>query len=342
LGRVKGKLQVKLEEIANERNILQADLGKIRAELVVISDECISLKRILSNQSSSLAESQSHSQVQRMNIESLEAQSRNQQEVIASLETQLTSTRQELQIAHGKLREGETLRRKLHNTVQELKGNIRVFCRVRPLLSSELPPNVDMKTALQHLSITIDENEQEEIKLVQSTESASGNQLSKPYPFTFDKVFDWNAKQRDVFEEISQLVQSALDGYRVCIFAYGQTGSGKTFTMEGSSEDAGMIPLAVQQIFESTEFLKEKGWSFKFEASYLEIYNESIRDLLASKSDTGLKYEIKHVDGQTYVTDLTVQPVTQPGEIMQLLKRAAMNRAVAETQCNEHSSRSHR
>lgn len=342
MGRVKGKLQVKLEEIANERNILQADLGKIRAELVVISDECISLKRILSNQSSSLAESQSHSQVQRMNIESLEAQSRNQQEVIASLETQLTSTRQELQIAHGKLREGETLRRKLHNTVQELKGNIRVFCRVRPLLSSELPPNVDMKTALQHLSITIDENEQEEIKLVQSTESASGNQLSKPYPFTFDKVFDWNAKQRDVFEEISQLVQSALDGYRVCIFAYGQTGSGKTFTMEGSSEDAGMIPLAVQQIFESTEFLKEKGWSFKFEASYLEIYNESIRDLLASKSDTGLKYEIKHVDGQTYVTDLTVQPVTQPGEIMQLLKRAAMNRAVAETQCNEHSSRSHR
>jgi kinesin family protein C1 len=165
------------------------------------------------------------------------------------------------------------------------------------------------------------------------------------YPFAFDKVFDWNSTQEQVFDEISQLVQSALDGYRVCIFAYGQTGSGKTFTMEGRVDDerqAGMIPRAVAQIFQSTEALREKGWTFSFECSYLEIYNESIRDLLAAKGDADGKFEIKHIDGRTIVTDLTIFPVTQPGEIMTLLRRAAANRAVAETQCNEHSSRSHR
>lgn len=257
----------------------------------------------------------------------------------------LASAEEALAVANRKLREGESLRRRLHNTVQELKGNIRVFCRVRPLLATELQAGKSVDESLQHLSLAVNEDEREEIKLVMASESASGNQVSKVYPFAFDKVFDWNSTQGQVFEEISQLVQSALDGYRVCIFAYGQTGSGKTFTMEGNMEVpemTGMIPRAAQQIFASTEALKEKGWQFTFECSYLEIYNETIRDLLASKGEVEGKYDIKHVDGRTYVTDLTICPVLQPEEIMHLLKKAAANRAVAETQCNEHSSRSHR
>lgn len=257
----------------------------------------------------------------------------------------MASTEESLTVANRKLREGESLRRKLHNTVQELKGNIRVFCRVRPLLMAELQPGRPMGDSLQHISIALNEDEREEIKLVMASESAAGTQMSKSYPFTFDKVFDWNSTQEQVFEEISQLVQSALDGYRVCIFAYGQTGSGKTFTMEGSMEAlemAGMIPRAARQIFASTEALKEKGWKFAFECSYLEIYNEAIRDLFTNKGDAEGKYEIKHVDGRTHVTDLTTCPILEPDEIMNLLRKAAANRAVAETQCNERSSRSHR
>lgn len=257
----------------------------------------------------------------------------------------LASAEGSLAEANRKLREGESLRRKLHNTVQELKGNIRVFCRVRPLLVTELQAGKSIEESLKHISISMNEEEREEIKLVMASESAAGNQVSKAYPFAFDKVFDWKSTQEQVFDEISQLVQSALDGYRVCIFAYGQTGSGKTFTMEGSMETlemAGMIPRAAQQIFASTEALREKGWTFSFECSYLEIYNETVRDLLTAKGEAEGKYEIKHVDGRTYVTDLTTCSITQASEIMDLLKKAAVNRAVAETQCNERSSRSHR
>ena len=102
-------------------------------------------------------------------------------------------------------------------------------------------------------------------------------------------MFGPSASQAAVFGELSQLVQSALDGYNVCVFAYGQTGSGKTVTMEGGEdeeeEQARMIPRTIRQIFEAKEQLKEKSWAYRLHASFLEIYNEDIRDLLATEKD---------------------------------------------------------
>jgi len=159
-------------------------------------------------------------------------------------------------------------------------------------------------------------------------------------------VFQPNSCQGDVFEEISQVVQSTLDGYRVCIFAYGQTGSGKTFTMEGPEEadenTRGMIPRAVEHIFMASQKLKEKGWHYDLEASFLEIYNEAIKDLLVSKSDKEISYNIKHDNkGTTVVTNLTSVKVTEREQVSSLLKRAAKNRAVESTKCSERSSRSY-
>ncbi len=199
--------------------------------------------------------------------------------------------------------------------------------------------------------IRFPESDEKEIELLQEYESSSGKTLEKSYPFTFDKVFVSSMTQNDVFDEISQLVQSALDGYRVCIFAYGQTGSGKTYTMEGPSQavlnndksQIGMIPRAVHQIFATAEDLKSKGWEYTMEASFLEIYNETIRDLLGN-GDLNKKHEIKHnIQNLTSsVTDLTVLTVTNEQKVFSLLKKASENRAVGETQCNERSSRSHR
>lgn len=95
-------------------------------------------------------------------------------------------------------------------------------------------------------------------------QSICGTKKAAPkHEFAFDKVFTPSSSQENVFGEISQLIQSALDGYNVCIFAYGQTGSGKTYTMEGNTADhdkQGMIPRAMEQVFRTSQDLKERGW----------------------------------------------------------------------------------
>ncbi|XP_040180888.1 kinesin-like protein KIFC1 isoform X2 [Rana temporaria] len=236
----------------------------------------------------------------------------------------------------------ETERRRLHNTVQELKGNIRVFCRVRPILPSE--------KALPAGNITFCPNDEKAIVLTKVEESHIGRDRSQSvkYDFNFDCVFPPTTGQAPVFEEISLLVQSALDGYQVCIFAYGQTGSGKTYTMEGpddlSAETMGVIPRAIQQIFSSAEELKKKGWQYKFTASFLEIYNETIKDLLVNRPDKKHEYEIRKVNitsNEVYVTNLHYVEVSSVEEVHDLLHAAKTHRAVAKTALNDRSSRSH-
>jgi len=266
---------------------------------------------------------------------------------VSGLEKLSSDQAETLELYKQKERSYETERRKLHNAIQELKGNIRVFCRVRPLLGDQETRGGDLQRP-RHLTFSGDKA----LEITRAADSPNGASTSvsgkaETFQFDFDHVFDMGASQGQVFEEVSQLVQSAIDGYNVCIFAYGQTGSGKTFTMEGGEEagQQGIIPRTIAQIFESTRDLVDKGWSYKMEASFVEIYNEEIRDLLATEK--GLKYDIKRIDPKSteiYVTNLKVEDVTSDvgGDLIErLLRRAKKNRAVAATNCNERSSRSH-
>ncbi|KAJ2730301.1 kinesin-like nuclear fusion protein [Coemansia sp. BCRC 34962] len=330
---------------------LQESLDTAKASLRAKKDECVRLEGTISKQASDQLELESSCRGLRAKLEHLEDVGNEREIRIAELEEDVASRNHSIDILEAKLRNEESMRRKLHNTIQELKGNIRVFCRVRPLVGEE-------KAASSLLPLSFPEcDDQNEVELMQSSENALGKSTSKTFPFKFDRVFAPDSSQNMVFDEVSQLIQSALDGYPVCIFAYGQTGSGKTHTMQGpdsiSASDMddkilGIIPRAVKQIYENTSKLAERGWEYTLEGQFLEIYNETLQDLLtpsarsAQASDKQSKLEIyQDSEGHTRVKNLTMVTVDSAERVNWLLARAAENRTVAATNCNERSSRSH-
>lgn len=185
------------------------------------------------------------------------------------------------------------------------------------------------------------------MELQEQVSSTLGKSSTKTHNFTFDRVFSPSETQKDCFEEISQLVQSALDGYNVCIFAYGQTGSGKTYTMQGpntvTESTVGMIPRAVQQIYDVAQRLKQFDWNYTMEGQFLEIYNETIHDLLGDATKYGqIKHEIHHgKNGKTTVSNMTTVELDSPSKVKMMLRKASQNRATGATNLNERSSRSH-
>ena len=268
-------------------------------------------------------------------IESLENAGQSQLQSYAALEAQLATAAEQNAEIEEKLRGEEIVRRKLHNQIQELKGNIRVFCRVRPTLPHESDSAAEINFPDSAL-------EGKEIEVMGAPErTLSGNTTIKTNPFSFDKVFSPKQQNGEIFEEISQLVQSALDGYNVCIFCYGQTGSGKTYTM---SSDDGMIPRAVHQIYKTAKDLETKGWTYTMSGNFIEVYNENINDLLGNPNDLDKKkHEIRHdpKDLKTTITDVETVILDTPERVHTILSRADKTRSVAATAANERSSRSH-
>ncbi|XP_068656130.1 kinesin-like protein KIN-14R [Aristolochia californica] len=228
-----------------------------------------------------------------------------------------------------KYTEGAKERKELYNKVLELKGNIRVFCRCRPLNEEELAEGSTM---------AIDFESEKDGEL-----AVKANGAPKKV-FKFDAVFGPQADQADVFEDTAPFAASVLDGYNVCIFAYGQTGTGKTFTMEGTEEARGVNYRTLEELF---RIIDERKRVFKYEisVSVLEVYNEQIRDLLLSASQPGAatkRLEIKQVaEGVHHVPGLVEANVHNMNEVWEVLQTGTNARAVGSTNANEHSSRSH-
>uniref|UniRef100_A0A9J8C720 Kinesin-like protein KIFC3 n=1 Tax=Cyprinus carpio carpio TaxID=630221 RepID=A0A9J8C720_CYPCA len=218
------------------------------------------------------------------------------------------------------------LRKKCHNELVRLKGNIRVLCRVRPVCAGETDA-ADAKNI-----VTFDPDDDAVLYL---------SNKGKLMTFELDKVFPTQATQGEVFQEVQSLVTSCIDGFNVCIFAYGQTGSGKTYTMEGVPEDRGINQRALRLLF--SEVLEKKpDWDYKITVSMVEIYNETLRNLLGDNPNE--KLDIKMCpdgSGQLYVPGLTEFTVESVEDINKVFDLGHMNRATACTNLNEHSSRSH-
>ncbi|XP_045458362.1 protein claret segregational-like [Melitaea cinxia] len=223
----------------------------------------------------------------------------------------------------------------LRKTVEDLNGNIRVYCRVRPTLESEASKPLYNLNVLDACSIEEEKNE-----LLNSAKKGKSQ-----HSFSSNGIFTPNSSQEDVFAEVSPMVQSALDGYNVCIFAYGQTGSGKTYTMEGGCEveEYGIIPRAINMIFTCMEDLKRMGWELTINVSFLEIYNEIIYDLLNSSKDQE-SHDIKMVNSkgtELHVSNLKEEKVKSTHDFIGSLIFAQRNRQTAATLNNERSFRSH-
>ncbi|QPG93966.1 hypothetical protein C2857_003842 [Epichloe festucae Fl1] len=269
----------------------------------------------------------------RSQVEFLESDSKAQSDSFASMEARLQEALAAAEEARQKLVKEETERRVLFNKYQELKGNIRVMCRVRPSTDDDRSEQAGISYP--------DEKTSAEILLAGPEERSSLGVVSrKNYPFEFDRVFTPAVQNEEIFGEISQLVQSALDGYNVCIFCYGQTGSGKTYTM--SSED-GMIPRATHMIYDTITKLKEKSWEYTMEGSFVEVYNEELNDLLTPNDGSGRKLEIRHDDSrkQTNIVNCKTVQLKSASSVEEILDEAQKNRSVAATKANERSSRSH-
>uniref|UniRef100_A0A453SE88 Kinesin motor domain-containing protein n=1 Tax=Aegilops tauschii subsp. strangulata TaxID=200361 RepID=A0A453SE88_AEGTS len=221
--------------------------------------------------------------------------------------------------------------RKLFNEVQELKGNIRVFCRIRPFLCNE-----DHKSSTTE--ITGDNGE-----LILANPAKIGKEGNKL--FKFNKVLGPTTSQDEVFKDIQPLVRSVLDGYNVCIFAYGQTGSGKTYTMTGpeaaTEEELGVNFRALNDLFLIS---RNRGDTFNYEVSVqmIEIYNEQIHDLLGSNgSEKNLGILNSSLPNGLAVPDATLHPVNSTTDVIELMRTGLGNRSVGATALNERSSRSH-
>lgn len=221
-------------------------------------------------------------------------------------------------------KEEQVLRKRYFNTIEDMKGKIRVFCRLRPLNEKEIvEKGKDVLTGLDEFTVEHPWKD------------------DKPKQHMYDRVFDGSATQEDVFEDTRYLVQSAVDGYNVCIFAYGQTGSGKTFTIYGSEGNPGLTPRAIAELF---KVIKRDGnkFSFSLKAYMLELYQDTLIDLLLPKNAKRLRLEIKKDSkGMVSVENVTVVSISTFDELKSIIQKGSEQRHTSGTQMNDESSRSH-
>ncbi|CAK9831931.1 Centromere-associated protein E [Anthophora retusa] len=203
-----------------------------------------------------------------------------------------------------------------------MSDSIKVAIKVRPLIKREKDENLPIQWIVQGNSIVSTDPEMKR--------RGDGG-------FCFDHIFDVNTSNLDVFDTIVKpIVNASVNGFNGTVFAYGQTSSGKTYTMMGTTEEPGIVPLTIQHMFDA--ITNTMGREFLLRVSYLEIYNEKVNDLL---NKSGIDLKIKE-DGNGQVILKCKEEITNcPENVLSIMKKGDKNRRIGETNMNERSSRSH-
>ncbi|XP_011847681.1 PREDICTED: centromere-associated protein E isoform X2 [Mandrillus leucophaeus] len=201
------------------------------------------------------------------------------------------------------------------------EGAVAVCVRVRPLNSRE-------------------ESLGETAQVYWKTDNDTIYQVDGSKSFNFDRVFHGNETTKNVYEEIAApIIDSAIQGYNGTIFAYGQTASGKTYTMMGSEDHLGVTPRAIHDIFQKIKKFPDR--EFLLRVSYMEIYNETITDLLCGTQKMKPLIIREDVNRNVYVADLTEEVVYTSEMALKWITKGEKNRHYGETKMNQRSSRSH-
>ncbi|KAL9259705.1 Kinesin-like protein [Drosera capensis] len=197
-------------------------------------------------------------------------------------------------------------RKRLFNELLTAKGNVKVFCRTRPLFEDEGPSVVEFP---DECTIRI---------------STGDDTLSHPKKdYEFDRVYGPHVGQAELFRDIQPFVQSALDGYNVALFAYGQTRSGKTYTMEGSDHDRGLYTRCFEELFDLSNLDSTSSSRYSFSITVSEIYKEQTRDLIAESGKSGQKVSMG-LSGSD--VELVSEKVDNPQSFSRVLKAALLSR----------------
>lgn len=217
-------------------------------------------------------------------------------------------------------------------------GNIKVVVRCRPMNAREIARG----------AVGLIRMEGNQTIISRPPDQKTGKDSEDIKAFTFDKSY-WSgdkndpsyASQETLYNDLGEeLLDHAFDGYNCCIFAYGQTGSGKSYSMMGYGEDKGIIPRTCSELFNRIYTNQKSNLTYRVEVSYIEIYNEKVRDLLNPKNKGNLKVR-EHPSLGPYVEDLSRLAVTSFDDIEHLMDEGNKARTIAATNMNETSSRSH-
>ncbi|XP_020233868.1 kinesin-like protein KIN-14U isoform X1 [Cajanus cajan] len=218
-------------------------------------------------------------------------------------------------------------RREALSKILDIKGSIRLFCRIRPnLIEEKRRISEPVSTGPEKIRVKLGGTRKD---------------------FEFDKVFTQEASQESVFVEVEPILRSAMDGHNVCVFAYGQTGTGKTFTMDGTNEQPGIIPRALEELFRQASL--DNSSSFSFSMSMLEVYMGNLRDLLVPRpsskpheSSTKCNLNIQtDPKGLIEIEGLSEVQISDYAKAKWWYNKGRRFRSTSWTNVNEASSRSH-
>ncbi|BFZ24742.1 hypothetical protein BsWGS_27781 [Bradybaena similaris] len=324
--RFKGDVIQKAAVLHGDAKVLRLELAKLKS---FVQDMPLSFRQYL--QKAGIA------------VRNHRAQYDSHSSVITALTEQVGQLQQALRDVSERHTKEKRRRQELHNVLMELRGNIRVHSRLRPLMEfdgdSEDPSALGRPGTRSEVVVHYVDDENICVKTNKNTKM-----------FEYERVFDPTEKQEAVFDEVRPMLQSLLDGYNVCIMAYGQTGSGKTHTMLGSHRndeyhlsheahpDEGVIPRATRELF---RLIEEKPLdTHSVEVSVVEVYNNDIRDLLSR--DTNAKHDVvTGGDGQLTIPTVISKQVDCIDGVMNLVQFGLKTRRESATLVHEHSSRSH-